>query len=348
MEDKVHAVDGIVNPLAIKMEKEAHVMYFLRHIRQLPEPYARQDHHRVVLLFFCVQGLALLGELDRVDKKAIIDFVYALQVHPDSRDKSINAADCGFRGSTWLGNAYFKGPREYESTTYDTAHIASTYTALSILRTLGDNLSRVNKPAIVRALKALQNPVTGGFMASSLGTEEDMRFVYCACAISYMLGDWSGVDCDGVVRFVNACATYEGGFGSYPGLEAQGGVTYCGLASLVLCGRLVQATFDLSLLQHWLLMRQQQGFQGRTNKQPDVCYAFWDGASLHLLGLHGLVDVSTCERFVLSCQHKHGGIAKYATVYPDVLHSYYGLAWLSIAGVGPGLESLDVKLQLPL
>lgn len=32
-----------------------------------------------------------------------------------------------------------------------------------------------------------------------------MRFVYCACAISYMLDDWSGVDMPAVVRYVNAC-----------------------------------------------------------------------------------------------------------------------------------------------
>jgi hypothetical protein len=32
-----------------------------------------------------------------------------------------------------------------------------------------------------------------------------MRFVFCACAISYMLDDWSGVDVPAVVRYVNAC-----------------------------------------------------------------------------------------------------------------------------------------------
>ncbi|KAF0687370.1 Aste57867_20893 [Aphanomyces stellatus] len=318
-----------------KLEKEAHVLYYLRHVRQLPDPYAGQDHHRVVLLFFCIQGLAVLGELDRINKKDVIDFVYALQVHPDSRDKSINAADCGFRGSPWLGNAYFKAPKEYESTTYDTAHIASTYAALAILKTLGDTFSRVNRPAIVGALQALQNPATGGdnassvsifhlvsrFTASSLGTEEDIRFVYCACAISSMLDDWSGVDRDGVVRYVNACCAFDGGLGGYPGLEAQGGYTYCGIAALQLAGRLVQATFDLPRLIHWLVMRQQEGFQGRVNKVPDVCYAFWDGATLALLGQHALVDVPACRRFVLSCQFKHGGIAKYPTVYPDVLHS---------------------------
>jgi prenyltransferase beta subunit len=32
-----------------------------------------------------------------------------------------------------------------------------------------------------------------------------MRFVYCACAISYILDDWSGVDLVAMVRFVNSC-----------------------------------------------------------------------------------------------------------------------------------------------
>ncbi|CAK4081325.1 unnamed protein product [Aphanomyces euteiches] len=328
------------------LEKETHVMYFLRHLRQLPDPYVRQDTNRIVLLFFCVQGLALLGELDRVDRKNIIDYVYAMQVHPDRRDKTINAGDCGFRGSPWIGNAYFQRPDEYESTTYDTAHIASTYAALAILRTLGDNLTRVDKRAIVGALKHLQNPVTGGFMASSLGTEEDIRFVYCACAISHILNDWSGVDRDGVVRYVNACATYEGGFGGFPGLEAQGGYTFCAIASLALAGRLVQASFDRQLVVQWLLMRQQQGFQGRTNKDPDTCYAFWDGAALVMLGAVDLVDKPHACAFVSTCQHRYGGVAKYPDTYPDVLHSFYGLAWLSIAGTD-GLLPLDVKLQLP-
>jgi geranylgeranyl transferase type-1 subunit beta len=137
-------------------------MYFLRHIRGLPDPYTSQDHHRVVLLFFCIHGLALLGEIDRVDKKSIIDRVYSLQVHPDSRDKAINASDCGFRGSPWMGNAFHNGPKEYESSTYDCAHIASTYASLAILRTLGDNFSRVNKQSLLMSLRNLQNPVTGG------------------------------------------------------------------------------------------------------------------------------------------------------------------------------------------
>ena len=41
---------------------------------------------------------------------------------------------------------------------YDCSHIAMTYTALSSLLILGDDLSRVDRPAVIEALKALQLP----------------------------------------------------------------------------------------------------------------------------------------------------------------------------------------------
>ena len=41
---------------------------------------------------------------------------------------------------------------------YDCSHIAMTYTALASLLILGDDLSRVNRPAVIAALKALQLP----------------------------------------------------------------------------------------------------------------------------------------------------------------------------------------------
>jgi hypothetical protein len=34
------------------------------------------------------------------------------------------------------------------------------------------------------------------------GSENDMRFVYCACCISYVLDNWSGVDIDKAVVFI--------------------------------------------------------------------------------------------------------------------------------------------------
>eukprot|EP01042_Synura_sphagnicola_P001706 gene1706-2000_t len=71
-----------------------------------------------------------------------------------------------------------------------------------------------------------------------------MRFLFCASAISSLLNDWSGVDVDRSVSYIQSCRTYEGGFGLTPGAEAHGGSTYCALASLSLMGRLTALSED--------------------------------------------------------------------------------------------------------
>lgn len=37
-----------------------------------------------------------------------------------------------------------------------------------------------------------------------------MRFIYCACAISYILDDWSGIDGAAMVRYINSCLVRDG------------------------------------------------------------------------------------------------------------------------------------------
>jgi geranylgeranyl transferase type-1 subunit beta len=44
----------------------------------------------------------------------------------------------------------------FTSSLYDSGHLAMTYTALATLKILGDDFSRINKQAIIRALKSLQ------------------------------------------------------------------------------------------------------------------------------------------------------------------------------------------------
>lgn len=142
-------------------DRELHARYFLTNLRSLPAPYASQDSQRVVLAFFCIHGLALLGELDRVDRHQVIEWVYSLQVPPDCHDASLNAGDCGFQGGTFMGNVFGCPSSEYKSNVYDSGNIASTFAALCILRTLGDDLSRVHKAAIINSLTHLQNKTTG-------------------------------------------------------------------------------------------------------------------------------------------------------------------------------------------
>lgn len=68
-----------------------------------------------------------------------------------------------------------------------------TYTGIAILLTLGDDLSRLNRKAIVDGVAAVQQP-NGSFSATVEGNEHDMRYVFCAAAICYMLNDWGKVD----------------------------------------------------------------------------------------------------------------------------------------------------------
>jgi geranylgeranyl transferase type-1 subunit beta len=51
-----------------------------------------------------------------------------------------------------------------------------------------------------------------------------MRFLFCACAISYILNDWSGIDIPKAVLFIIKSQNYDGAFGTNPNLESHGTV----------------------------------------------------------------------------------------------------------------------------
>eukprot|EP01034_Spumella_vulgaris_P026161 gene26161-32696_t len=209
-----------------------------------------------------------------------------------------------------------------------------TYAAMASLLTLGDDLGQVRRDDILSGLRLLQSD-DGSFRGTVGDSESDMRFLYCACAISAMLGDWRGVDKDRAAQFVLSCLTYEGGISLIPGVEAHGGACFTGIASLALMGRLD----DLSDVQReallsWCERRQVQGYQGRTNRDPDSCYSFWIGASIQLLGRFEDTDLQGNREFLLgACQHSElrGGFGKLPETYPDILHSFYSLCWLSMA-----------------
>ena len=93
-----------------------------------------------------------------------------------------------FRGSTTF-DAYSEhgGHHPCKLEDVDGGHLAMTYTALSTLLILGDDLSQVNRPSIVDGIRKLQLP-DGSFVASVEASENDMRFVFCAAAVCHMLG----------------------------------------------------------------------------------------------------------------------------------------------------------------
>ena len=84
---------------------------------------------------------------------------------------------------------------------FDSSHVTMVYTALSCLLILGDDLSRVNRKAVLAGVRNLQLE-NGCFRCTAGGGESDMRFVYSASAVCYILQDWSGMDTDKAVEYI--------------------------------------------------------------------------------------------------------------------------------------------------
>ncbi|VDM15048.1 unnamed protein product [Wuchereria bancrofti] len=103
---------------------------------------------------------------------------------------------------------------------YDSAHISQTYVALCSLLILGDDLSRVDRKAVLEGICCDQ--LSDGSFRGQQGTENDMRFVYCAIAICYILNDFSAINMKSVLKFIQRCVNFDGGIGQAPFLESHG------------------------------------------------------------------------------------------------------------------------------
>jgi protein farnesyltransferase subunit beta len=146
---------------------------------------------------------------------------------------------------------------------------------------------------------------------------------------------------EGAAEWVASCQTYEGGIGATPGEEAHGGYTFCGLAAMVLLGRV--DLLRLPQFTHWLVNRQmpsEGGFQGRTNKLVDGCYSFWQGGSFPLLesvltqrghlpagGVNTLFSTEALLDYLLVCtQVRYGGLRDKPGRGRDYYHTGYCVA----------------------
>jgi prenyltransferase beta subunit len=75
-----------------------------------------------------------------------------------------------------------------------------------------------------------------------------LRGTYCAIVVAKLtsLEELDSKLFENVAEWVVLCQTYEGGFGASPGVEAHGGYTFCGVASLKLLGK--DCLFDVDSL----------------------------------------------------------------------------------------------------
>ncbi|XP_022131184.1 geranylgeranyl transferase type-1 subunit beta [Pieris rapae] len=317
------------NEESIILANRQHGKYFMRFLNVLPASLSSHDTTRVTIAYFAVSGLDILGSISTMSlelQNRIIQWIYRLQVHPDKDTGDMSA--CGFQGSSTV-NIDFNSRNKL----YRCGHLAMTYTGLCILLALGDDLSRVNRKAIIEGVKALQTE-EGNFAATLSGCESDMRFVYCAACISYILNDWSGFNIKRATEYILKSIGYDYGIAQCPELESHGGTTFCALATLSLTNQLDQLSeAQIEGLKRWLLLRQIDGFQGRPNKPVDTCYSFWVGASLKILNALHLSDYANNRSYVYETQDiVVGGFSKWPDTCTDPMHTYLGLAGLSLIG----------------
>ncbi|CAK9136224.1 unnamed protein product [Ilex paraguariensis] len=332
-------------------DRDRHVRFLHMMYKLLPSDYQGQEINRLTLVYFIISGLDLLGALDSVDKEGVIDWVLSLQAHPKNEAELNNRQFYGFHGSR---SSQFQS-NDNEGCIPNGSHLASTYCALAIFKTVGYDLSLIESEPILKSMKNLQQP-DGSFMPTHTGAERDLRFVFCAVAICSMLGNWNGMDREKTKEYILNCQSYDGGFGLIPGSEPHGGATYCAVASLRLMGFIeddllskseTSCIINVPMLLDWSLQRQAAdgGFQGRPNKSSDTCYAFWVGGVLRMLGGYKLIDEKALCGFLLTCQSKYGGFSKFPKHLPDLYHSYYGFTAFSMLGE-TGLNPICIELGI--
>ncbi|ODQ63796.1 terpenoid cyclases/Protein prenyltransferase, partial [Nadsonia fulvescens var. elongata DSM 6958] len=317
------------------IQTKKHVKYYRLCLNMLPTQFTSYDSSRISIIFFCLAGLDLLGDLDHLEPSKRQEWANEIW-----RFYVTNGE--GFRGSTSM--------EINSSCDYDPAHLASTYFALSILSTLRDDQvkSKLNKDKILSYISRCQQP-NGSFApcidsnGNAIG-EYDMRYCYVAVSCCVLLGcrpDSMPFDVKRLHQYIISCLNYDGGISQTPQCESHAGLTYCALASLWMCGVLNQD--DWSNTAAWLAFRQiplmedkgegsdnSGGFNGRVNKPADTCYSFWVIGSLSILEKIGFINIQKSKGFLLLGTQNllMGGFSKHRGSLPDPLHSYLGLCAL--------------------
>lgn len=184
--------------------QKLHQKYFEMNLKVLPSHYTSNEASRMTLGFFCLSAMDLLNiPFEESKRLGWIDWIYAQEING------------GFRGGPFVGST------KELAISYDVPHITMIYTALLSLLILGDDLAKVDRNAIIRTISQCQNS-DGSVTATPNGPECDLRFLFSACSICYILGDWSGLDVETATTFVKKCRNYDGAFGVGPNRESHG------------------------------------------------------------------------------------------------------------------------------
>lgn len=223
------------------------------------------------------------------------------------------------------------------------AHITHTLSGIQLLVLVGKTdrlLETLNRDRLVSFIAKLQQ--LDGSVAGDMFGEVDTRFVLCAFLALKLLNRLDAIDVEKSLRWLSSCKNFDAGYGAVPGAESHAAQIWTVVASFALVDRcgVVRNGSDASFLSHanslgwWLAERQNRsdgGLNGRPEKSSDVCYSWWVLASLEILGKTDWISREALESFIESCQDaESGGIADAPGNYPDVWHTFFGIAGLSL------------------
>jgi geranylgeranyl transferase type-1 subunit beta len=165
-----------------ELRKDKQITYFLRCLKTyLPWQYTSADSNRLMLAYFVISGLDLLGALETSttaeERLGYADWVYRCQ-HPNG----------GFRGFPGTDFGDLSTP---ENAVWDPANIPATCFALLILLILRDDMKRVKRIECLQWLKKMQRP--DGSFGQTLGLHYsieggfDTRFGYVAMLVRWII-----------------------------------------------------------------------------------------------------------------------------------------------------------------
>lgn len=293
--------------------RHKHTLYLTQSLCHLSKGYEVLDSSRTWICYWTLHALSLLDiKIPDKVKTSVIQFISRCQ----------NSTG-GFGG----------GPGQL-------SHLATTYAAVNALTIIGteEAYNAINRQTLLEFLWSVKQK-NGSFCMHYDG-EVDIRSVYCALSVASITNILSEKLCESTAQWIMGCQTYEGGFGGTPGMEAHGGYTFCGFASLVILDKVHLC--DIKSLLRWLVNKQMKlegGFQGRTNKLVDGCYSFWQGGCFPLLQdalekppKNYLFNNGALQEYILNCcQYHKGGLIDKPGKDRDEYHSCYVLSGLSLA-----------------
>eukprot|EP00929_Paragymnodinium_shiwhaense_P067677 TRINITY_DN34029_c0_g1_i2.p1 TRINITY_DN34029_c0_g1~~TRINITY_DN34029_c0_g1_i2.p1 ORF type:complete len:360 (-),score=63.22 TRINITY_DN34029_c0_g1_i2:91-1083(-) len=284
------------------VDKHAHYLEHLDDDKESLE-YMMTEHLRMGGIYWCVSAMALLRSPKLAERKEeVVGRIL----------KCVDPRSCGGLGP---------------NAGHD-ADITATHYAVLVM-SIYDCLDQLDRDGVVKFIASLQQK-DGSFAGDRWG-EVDMRFAYCALSALTILDALDSVDVDACVRWILRCLNYDGAFGPIPRAESHAAYIFCAVQALALVDAL--DFVDLDMLGWWLAERQVPGggFNGRPEKAPDVCYSWWILSALATIDRAHWIDGQKLADFIFAAQDdEDGGIADRPGDVPDVFHTFFGLAGLSL------------------